>query len=85
MTTTFWNITDASVDLSKIIPDHSVLTLKFDTIIQYIPRNSAHHQRNIHVQNNDAYDPNHIYFKRFNVNRLPEEFLNNETSQVKLL
>ncbi len=69
----------------KYIPDHLVLTLKFDSIIQSIPRNSAQPQRNIPVQNNNAYDPNHIYFKRFNVNPLPEEFLNNETSQVKLL
>ncbi len=85
MVNTYCNITDVNIDLSKIIPDHSVLTFKFDTIIQSIPRNSAQPQRNIPVQNNNAYDPNHIYFKHFNVNPLPEELLNNETSQVKLL
>ncbi len=33
MVNTYCNIIDANIDRSKIIPDHSVLTLKFDTII----------------------------------------------------
>ena len=85
------NIDDIDTDLSKMIPDHSILTLKFSThrvpVVNMPSEPADQVQRGQYDQTggNTAYDQNHIYFKRYGVKNIPEDFLNNENSRYKLL
>ena len=68
------NIDDIDTDLSKMIPDHSILTLKFSTHRVFnMPSEPADQvQRGQYDQTggNTAYDQNHIYFKRYGVKNI---------------
>ena len=85
------NIEDEDIDLSKMIPDHSVLTLKFSTSVYNSVRTTHNLQTGEHhqgVQGSDTdttFNQDHNYFQRYNVMSLPQEFLNNDLARAKLL
>ena len=72
------NISDDEVNLSGSIPDHSILTLKFSTNVvtgnEYDRPNEVY---DAHANDNNA-DRNDIYFQRFNVKTLPQDFLESD-------
>ncbi len=88
MMNVYCDINDDNVDLSKMIPDHSVLTLKFKL---YHTARDDQHEQSQHISHDegntqsDEYDQGHIYFKRYNVQSIPNVFMNNDVSQEKLI
>ncbi len=86
MVNLYCDIEDVDIDLSKMIPDHSILTLKFDTRAYrpsvLPPRDESD---NGHRGICNEYDQNHVYFQRFNVNSIPEDFLSSQESRDKLI
>lgn len=68
------------------IPDHSVLTLKFNTTVNLNctieDDHVQHNHDNSHVKNISCDD---IYYKRFNVTSLPNAFMNNDTAKDALV
>ena len=89
MVNKYCKIENTDIDLSKMIPDHSVLTLKFSTSIYNTVKTSlqtdVHTQeiQSVNVDTNFSHD--HNYFQRYNVRSLPQEFLNNESARTRLL
>ena len=85
----FCNISDANTDLSKMIPDHSALIFKFATRSDYTCENllSSQPSLNASSQSVDRQNDSHndIYYKRFNVQHLPESFFNNESFSCKMV
>jgi hypothetical protein len=92
MVNLYCNIEDEEIDLSRIIPDHSVLTLKLSSGNNINPRdininleestNQTHESHNV---GNNEYDQDHIYFKRYGVKSIPPDFINNTAACNKLL
>ena len=89
MVNKYCNIENTDIDLSKMIPDHSVLTLKFSTSVYNTVKTSL--QTDVHIQEaqnanvNTHFSQDHNYFLRYNVRSLPQEFLNNESARTRLL
>ena len=89
MVNQYCNIEESDIDLSKIIPDHSILTLKFSTSkysqIKSYPAEKEETKRNHTNEQHEIYNEDHVYFRRYNVKSIPQDFLNNESSRIKLL
>ena len=75
------NIADEDIELQNI-PDHSVLTMKLNVPVQIRHTDSIENgqlRRTNMVQHGNNDD---IYFKRFHVKKIPDEFLKNATARA---
>ena len=81
------SIDDAEIDLHNV-PDHSVLTFRFNTSAAGNDSLNCENGRNFQrsaSSHEPVIDANDIYFKRFNVKSLPNDFLNNENVRSALI
>ena len=91
MVNQYCNIKETGIDLSKIIPDHSILTLKFSTSAHTEIKKHSQEANNTfknHVDDlkiQETYDQSHIYFRRYNVKSIPQDFLATDSSRSELL
>ena len=80
------NLADVRVNLGNNIPDHSVLMLTID--VSYA--NEVHSESqagdvNTFQSTHIGLAPDHVYFKRYNVSRIPEQFMNSDVSKNDML